>query len=321
MKKFFVTGGAGFIGSHLVDRLIQLGEVTVYDNFSSGKKEFIQHHLDRPNFRLIEDDLLNFKGLVKTLKGTDLVFHLAANPEARRGIENTYLDLEQETLVTYNVLEAMKENEIGQIVFASSGTVYGDSGEIPVKEDYGPLLPISLYGAGKLACEGLISGFCGTFGMQAWIFRFANVVGSRATHGVIFDFVHKLIQNSAELEILGDGKQSKPYLHVSDCVEGILFALQNSADHINLFNLGTSGHTSVTAIAELVAQKMELGKVKFGFTGGQRGWPGDVPQTRYNVDKLKKLGWSPKSDSTSAAKLAVGEIVEEIVGQEVTCRQ
>jgi UDP-glucose 4-epimerase len=321
MKKFFITGGAGFIGSHLVDCLINLGEVTVYDNFSSGKKEFIQHHLDRPNFRLIEDDLLNFKSLAEAVGGHDSIIHLAANPEARRGIENTRLDLEQETLVTYNVLESMRKSEIGQIVFASSGTVYGDSGEIPVKEDYGPLLPISLYGAGKLACEGLISGFCGTFGMQAWIFRFANVVGSRATHGVMYDFVHKLLKNSEELEILGDGKQSKPYLHVSDCVEGILFALQHAADQINLFNLGVDGHTSVTTIAELVAQKMELEKVKFRFTGGQRGWPGDVSQVRYNVDKMKKLGWTPKLDSTSAANLAVGEIVEEIVGQEVACRE
>src|SRR5574341_821544 len=321
MKKFFVTGGAGFIGSHLVDRLMNIGEVTVYDNFSSGKKKFIQHHLDRPNFRLIEDDLLNFKGLVKALEGTDLVFHLAANPEARLGIENTRLDLEQETLATYNVLEAMRENEIGQIVFASSGTVYGDGGETPVKEDYGSLLPISLYGAGKLAFEGLISGFCGTFGMQAWIFRFANVVGSRATHGVIFDFMHKLIKNSSELEILGDGKQSKPYLHVSDCVEGILFASQHSADQINLFNLGVDGHTSVTTIAELLVRKMELENTKFRFTGGQRGWPGDVPQVRFNVDKMKKLGWNSNLDSTSAVRLAVGEIVEEIVGQEVPCRE
>jgi len=321
MKKFFVTGGAGFIGSHLVDRLMHFGKVTVYDNFSSGKREFIQHHLDRPNFRLIEDDLLNFKSLVKALEGTDLVFHLAANPEARRGIENTCLDLEQETLVTFNVLEAMREIESSKIVFASSGTVYGDTGEIPVKEDYGPLLPISLYGAGKLACEGLISGFCGTFGMQAWIFRFANVVGSRATHGVMYDFVHKLLQDSDELEILGDGKQSKPYLHVSDCVEGILFGLQNSGEQVNLFNLGTEGHTSVTAIAEMIIQQMELEKVKFRFSGGRRGWPGDVPQVRFNVDRMKKLGWSPKLDSTSAVKLAVGEIVEEIIGQEAACRQ
>ncbi len=320
MKKFLVTGGAGFIGSHLVDRLINFGEVTVYDNFSSGKKEFIQQHFDQSNFRLIEDDLLNFRRLAASLKEIDIVFHLAANPEARRGIENTCLDLEQETLVTFNVLEAMRDNEIDKIVFASSGTVYGDTGEIPVREDFGPLLPISLYGAGKLACEGLISGYCGTFGLQAWVFRFANVVGNRATHGVMYDFVHKLLKNPEELEILGDGRQSKPYLHVSDCIEGILYALQHSNQQVNLFNLGTEGHTSVTAIAEMIVKQMELEAARFKFTGGDRGWPGDVPQVRMNVDKIRTLGWSPKYDSNSAARLAVEQIVEEFVGQEAECR-
>lgn len=319
--RYLVTGGAGFIGSHLVDELIEKGEVTVYDNFSSGKREFIQKHLGKPNFRLIEDDLLNFERLLLAVKGADVVFHLAANPEARWGIENTRLDLEQETLVTYNVLEAMRRNCIEKIVFSSSGTVYGDIADIPLSEDYGPLLPISLYGAGKLACEGLISAFCGTFEMQAWIFRFSNVVGKRATHGVIYDFVNKLLRNPKELEILGDGRQSKPYLHVSDCVEGILFGFHNSGEQVNLYNLGTEDYTSVTAIAELVVQKMELEKVAFKFTGGRRGWPGDVPQVRFNLDKIKKLGWAPRLDSTSAAKQAVAEIAEEIVNQKLTCRR
>ena len=321
MKKVFVTGGAGFIGSHLVDRLIHFGEVTVYDNFSSGKKEFIQHHLNKPNFRLIEDDLLNFRRLLQEIKGADLVFHLAANPEARSGIENTRLDLEQETLVTYNVLEAMRQNGVKRIVFASSGTVYGDLGDIPASEDYGPLLPISLYGAGKLACEGLISGFCGTFGMQSWIFRFSNVVGKRATHGVIYDFVHKLLKNPAELEILGDGKQSKPYLQVSDCVEGILFGFQNSKQPVNLYNLGTEDFTSVTSIAELVVQKMELENIAVRYKGGRRGWPGDVPNVRFNIERIRKLGWTPRLGSTLAAQQAVAEIVGEIVNQEQVCRQ
>lgn len=319
--RYFITGGAGFIGSHLVDRLIQLGEVIVYDNFSSGKKEFIQKHLGKPNFKLIEDDLLNFDRLSLVINGAEVVFHLAANPEARWGIENTRLDLEQETLVTYNVLEAMRQNGVKKIVFASSGTVYGDLGDIPACEDYGPLLPISLYGAGKLACEGLISGFCGTFGMQSWIFRFANVVGSRATHGVMFDFVHKLLDDSQRLEILGDGRQSKPYLHISDCLDGILFGLQNSGELVNLFNLGTDGYTSVVDIAEMVVKEMSLQKVEFVYSGGKKGWPGDVPQVRYSIDKIKKLGWTPRLGSTLAAQLAVTEIVGEIVNQELVCRQ
>ena len=171
-----------------------------------------------------------------------------------------------------------------------------------------------------MACEGLISGFCGTFDLQAWIFRFANVVGSRATHGVIFDFVHKLLNDSQRLEILGDGRQSKPYLHISDCLEGVLFGLQNSGEQVNLFNLGTDGYTSVSDIAEMVVKEMGLQKVEFHYCGGKKGWPGDVPQVRYNIDKIKKLGWIPKLDSTSAARLAVNEIVQELVGQEAVCR-
>jgi UDP-glucose 4-epimerase len=212
--RYFVTGGAGFIGSHLVDRLIRKGEVTVYDNLSSGKREFIQHHLDNPDFSFIQADLLDFNRLIREMGEHDVVFHLAANPDARLGIQDTTLDLKQETLVTFNVLEAMRSNHIKKIVFSSSGTIYGETPKIPLPEDYGPILPISLYGAGKVASEALITAFCHTFDMQGWIYRFANIVGSRGTHGVIFDFIHKLNKNPSRLEILGDGTQEKPYLSV-----------------------------------------------------------------------------------------------------------
>lgn len=307
--RFFVTGGAGFIGSHLVDRLVKTATVTVYDNLSSGKKEFIEHHLGKNSFAFIQADLLKLDTLRKAIESHDVVFHMAANPEARWGIQNTRLDLEQETIATYNVLEAMRGQGIKKIIFASSGTIYGETPVISLPEDYGPALPISLYGAGKLASEGLISAFCSTFAMQAWIFRFANVVGKRATHGVIFDFIQKLKQNPSELEILGDGNQRKPYLYIEDCIEGMLFGFRNSHDKVNVFNLGCSSVTDVNTIARTLVEEMELKGVSFKYTGGDRGWPGDVPQVRFNVKKINKLGWKAKYTSNEALKKAIREML------------
>lgn len=220
--------------------------------------------------------------------------------------------MKQETIATYNVLDAMRVNKVGRIVFASSGTVYGETPVTPLPEDYGPLFPISLYGAGKLASEGLISAFCSIFGMQAWVFRFANIVGNRATHGVIYDFINKLKQNPKELEILGDGSQRKPYLHVDDCIEGILFLYRKAQDKVNFFNLGCSTSTSVTSIAKFVVKEAGVKKVRFKYTGGDRGWPGDVPQVRLNVRKASKLGWKAKNTSDEAVKKAIRDILEEI---------
>jgi UDP-glucose 4-epimerase len=308
--KCFVTGGAGFIGSHLVDRLMAEGNcVTVFDNFSVGKMEFIKQHIKNKKFKLIQADLLDLAILKKSIIGHDVVFHLAANPEARLGIENTELDLKQETIVTYNVLESMRVNGIQKIVLSSSGTIYGETPSIPIPEDYGPALPISLYGAGKLASEGLISAFCGTFGMQAWIYRFANIVGRRATHGVIYDFINKLGRNSSELEILGDGSQCKPYLHVEDCVDGMLFGLKNAHDKLNVFNLGCTTTTDVNTIAGILTEELGLNKVIFRYTGGDRGWPGDVPQFICDVEKASKLGWKAKHTSDEAVRKSIREIL------------
>jgi UDP-glucose 4-epimerase len=311
--KAFVTGGAGFIGSHLVDRLVAEGnQVTVFDNLSSGKNEFIKQHVGKGDFKLIKADLLDLDKVKETIGRHDVVFHLAANPEARRGIENTELDLKQETIATYNVLEAMRVNGVKEIVFSSSGTIYGETPVIPLPEDYGPALPISLYGAGKLASEGLISAFCGTFDLQAWIFRFANVVGKRTTHGVIFDFIQKLRQDPSKLEILGDGKQCKPYLHVDDCVDGILFGFKNSHDRVNVFNIGCPTATDVTTIAKMLVKEMGLNEVKFKYTGGDRGWPGDVPQVRFNVQKMTGLGWKARYTSDEAVKKAIRDILHKV---------
>ena len=310
--RYFITGGAGFIGSQLVDKVMVDGnQITVFDNLSSGRMEFVEQYTGRDNFRLVEADLLDLDRLKEVIVGHEVVFHLAANPEARRGIENTELDLKQETIATYNILEAMRVNDIKKIVLASSGCIYGETPVVPLPEDYGPVLPISLYGAGKLASEGLTSAFCGTFDMQAWIFRFANVVGGRTTHGVILDFINKLKQNSRELEILGDGSQCKPYLHVDDCIDGILFGLRNSYDKVNVFNLGCPSATDVTTIARMLLEEMGLREVSFKYTGGDRGWPGDVPQVRYNVDKINKLGWEARYTSDEAVGKAIREILEK----------
>jgi UDP-glucose 4-epimerase len=307
-----VTGGAGFIGSHLVDHLVDRGvQVTIYDNLSIGQKRFVQDHIDSGAARLVVADLLDFDSLAQHLRDCEVVFHLAANPEARWGIENTRLDLEQETLVTYNVLEVMRRNRVKQIVFASSGTVYGEV-DGPVDEDHGPLFPISLYGAGKLACEALISAFVSTFGLQGWIFRFGNVLGPRGTHGAVMDFITKLKENPRELEILGDGRQRKPYLHVYDCVDGILYGYENASAPLNYFNLGPSDTTQVRKLAEVLITEIGLKGVQLRYTGGERGWPGDVPRSFFKVDKMAGLGWKTRYGSDEAARLAIREMVVEL---------
>jgi UDP-glucose 4-epimerase len=309
--KVFVTGGAGFIGSHLVDKLIEKGNViTVYDNLSSGKKQYIEQHLKNDNFTFVKADLLNLKRVKKEIGGHDAVFHFAANPHVRLGEKQTDIDLKYGAIATYNVLESMRASSIKKIVFSSSSVVYGETSEKSLPETYGPVLPISLYGAGKLASEGLISAFCGTFDFQAWIYRFANVVGTRCTHGVVPDFIDKLRKNSKELEILGDGKQQKPYLHVSDCVNAILFGFEHSGKSLNLFNIGCDTNTTVTIIAEIVIEEMGLKGVKLNYTGGMRGWKGDVPRFQLDASKINQLGWKAKYTSDDAVRKSIKELLE-----------
>ena len=307
--RYFVTGGAGFIGSHLVDRLVERGGVTVYDNLSSGRADFISRHLGRADFKLVEADLLDFDRLKKAMARHDVVFHLAANPDVRAGITATDLDLRVGTMASYNVLEAMRLNNIKKLAFASSSAVYGEAGTDAVGEDGGPLQPISLYGASKLGSEGLISAFCHLFAMQGWIFRLANIIGSRLTHGVIFDFIGRLKQNPGRLEILGDGRQQKPYLHVDDCVDGMLLAMEKSGEALNVFNLGPASSTSVAGIARMVAAEMGLKDVEFHYGGGDRGWAGDVPQVRLDAGAMNRLGWQPKYSSDQAVERTVRELL------------
>ena len=293
-NKILVTGGAGFIGSHLVDHLIEKGNrVTVFDNLSSGKMGFIENHLENPDFTLIKGDLLDQEAIEKACEGIDFVCHVAANPDVRLGASDTRVHLDQNILSTYNLLEAMRKNNTKKIAFTSTSTVYGEANIMPTPEDYGPLIPISLYGASKLACEAFITSYSHTFDMQAWIFRFANIVGPRSTHGITVDFIKKLWKNTSLLEILGDGKQEKSYLHVSECVDAILFLIENSKEKVNIFNIGSEDTISATDIGKVVIEEMGLSNVEFTYTGGNRGWKGDVPRMRLGIEKMKSLGWKP----------------------------
>ena len=312
--KCFITGGAGFIGSHLVDRLITEGnQVLVYDNLSLGKKEYIANHLSSPDFTFIEADVLDQEKLQEAMKGSDVVFHLAANSDVIKSAKNPDIDLEQGTVATYKVVEAMQVSGVKKIVFTSSNVVYGEATVSPTKETYGPLLPISFYGASKLACEGVIAAACHNFGFQAWIYRFGNIIGQRPTHGVVLDFYHKLKNNPRELEVLGDGNQSKPYIEVHDCVDGILFGFNNSSQQVNLFNLGTEGGFYVGDIPKIVIEAMGLKNVKIKYSGGIRGWPGDVHTVRLDISKLEALGWKPKySNSIEAFTAGAKDIIREL---------
>ncbi len=303
--RILVTGGAGFIGSHLVERLLKEGhEVTVYDNLSWGKEAFLKDHLGEKNFRFIRGDLLDPPSLLEAVRGQELVHHLAANPDIRKGAEETDLDLRQNVLATFNLLEAMRSCGVKQLAFSSSSTVYGEARTLPTPEDYGPLIPISLYGASKLAAEGLISAYCHTFGFRAWIFRFANIVGPRQTHGVILDFIEKLRRDPEELEILGDGSQNKSYLWVEDCVEAMLLAVERSGENPAILNLGNEDRTTVRKVAEIVCEEMGL-RPRFRFTGGGRGWVGDVPEMFLDITRIRSLGWKPRYSSEEAVRKAV----------------
>jgi UDP-glucose 4-epimerase len=311
-----VTGGAGFIGSHLVDKLMAAGnEVIVYDNLSKGNLNFLKQHEKSKKFRFVKADLLDMKTLEKELRGVDFVYHLAANADVQLGFEKTFTDTEQGVIATYNLLEAMRKNNVKKIAFSSSQVVYGEAeGKIP--ETQGPLTPISLYGAGKLGAEGLMTAYCGTFGFQSWIFRFANVIGPRGTHGVIFDFIKKLKKKPKELEVLGDGKQQKQYIHVDDCVEGMVFGVRNSNDNINIFNLSSDDWIKISRIAEIVVEevkKISKTEAKIKYTGGSRGWPGDIPKMRISSEKIRSLGWKSEYNSEESVRLTAKALMKELL--------
>lgn len=308
---YFVTGGAGFIGSFVVDRLSRRNGVTVYDNLSTGREEFISEHYGQPFFRFVKADLLDFDTLAKEMRGHDSVWHLAANPDIRKGTGSTRFDLEQNTLATYNVLEACRKNDVKSIVFSSTSTIYGRAKVVPTPEDAGPCLPISLYGASKLACEGLVSAYSELYGMKSWIYRFANIIGHRSTHGILYDMVEKLNKDRTKLEVLGDGKQKKSYLLVEECVDGMVWGFKKAKDRVNYFNLGAEDQITVKRIIDVLLEETKLKNVKVRYTGGAGGWKGDVPKFLLDVRKMAKLGWKPKQTSEQAIREAARTVIAE----------
>ena len=309
-KKILLTGGAGFIGSHLADRLLEMGkEVTVYDNLFSGKMENIRHNMGKTGFNFIKADLLDTKALKEAMTGHDLVWHLGANTDIPSGIDDVQMDLKNCTIATHNILETMRQLDINKLLFTSSSAIYGEIEKMPTAESDGPILPISLYGAGKLACEGFVSAYCHLFDLQAWMFRFGNVVGFGMGHGVIYDFIHKLRNNPEEMEILGDGTQEKNYFVVEDCIDGMFHAFHTSNSQCDVFNLGSESTVKVSVIAQIVAQEMALRDVEFRYTGGKRGWPGDVPVVKFDLSKIKGLGWEAKHSSEEAVRIAAQRLL------------
>jgi UDP-glucose 4-epimerase len=306
-----VTGGAGFIGSHLVDTLVKQGrEVVVIDSLSAGCRDTIARHIDAGMIRFLQEDLLG-NGWQGALDGADRVYHLAADPDVRQSGMDPGRTLQNNIVATSRVLEAMKKQGIAELVFTSTSTVYGDARIIPTPEDYAPLEPVSVYGASKLACEALISAYCHSFDMKAWMFRFANIIGSRSGHGVIPDFINKLAANPRELEILGDGRQIKSYLEVHECVDAMLFAVGHSRDTVNTFNVGSEDWIDVKAIAGIVTGEMHLSNVRYRFTGGERGWVGDVPRMLLSLKKIKSLGFNPRLGSRESVRMAVQALLAE----------
>jgi len=313
-RKIIVTGGAGFIGSHLVDMLIEMNnEVMVIDNLSGGTEDFIKHHYEDDRFQFVKEDLLTSDKLAELFQGKDIVFHMAANPDVKAGVTNPSLDLEQNIIVTHRVLEAMRMGGVKYIVFTSTSTVYGEAEIIPTPENYGPLVPISLYGASKLADEALISAYCHTFDFEAVLYRFANCVGSRSTHGVTYDFVNKLKDDPNSMSILGDGKQCKSYFHVSDCISAMIFGMEHKRSKVEIFNVGSEDYIDVTTLAGLVADEMNLPDVEFVYTGGTStgaGWVGDVKVMMLSIDVLKGLDWRPQYNSSDAIRLTARSLLD-----------
>jgi UDP-glucose 4-epimerase len=292
--KVMVTGGAGFIGSHIVDELVRRGNsVIVYDNLSTGYLRHIQPTFSSGKVTFIQGEILDLQSLVLAMKGISRVFHLAANADVRGGIDDTNIDLEQNTIGTYKVLEAMRQCGANEIVFTSSATIYGEPDVFPTPENYASL-QTSLYGASKLSAEALIQAYSEYFGMRSYIFRFVSWIGERYSHGVIFDFVDKLRKNPSELHILGDGNQTKSYLHVEDGIRGIFMAIENFRSLKNIVNLGHSDFMKVTELARIICRSMGLMEVKLIFSGGVRGWLGDSPRVHLDISKLRSVGFIPQ---------------------------
>jgi len=291
--RYFITGGAGFVGSSLADRLLENGdEVVVYDNLSTGSKRFLEKARSFNGFKFVKGDTLDPRSMVKAMRGCEFVFHLAANADVRFGTDHPRKDLEQNTIATFNVLEAMRAAGARRIAFSSTGSIYGEPDVFPTPEDCRFPVQTSLYGASKLAGEGLIQAYCGGFGFQGYIFRFVSILGERYSHGHVFDFYAKLLKNPAELEILGDGHQRKSYLYIQDCITAMRTVIARSGEKVNIYNLGTDEYCEVKNSIGWITHALNLRPaIKYG--AGKRGWPGDSPFIFLDTRKVRALGWKP----------------------------
>lgn len=311
--RVLVTGAAGFIASNLIPRLLARGdEVAGIDNFFLGKRAYVARH---PRFAFHELDLLELERVVGVFDAfkPERVWHLAANSDISYGTKYTDFDLKGGTLVTFNVLEAMRRTGVRELVFSSSGAVYGEPSVMPTPEDYGPIFPISLYAASKVACETLITAFAHNYDLRAWIFRFGNIVGPNPTHGVIHDFVLRLRDEPARLTVLGDGSQAKPYVYVEDCLDGMEFGVANAREHVNCYNLAVDDQTTVREITDWTIEAMGIDRAAIDVQYGDspRGWRGDVPYVKLDTRRMTALGWRPKLSSNEAVRRTIAEVAEQ----------
>jgi UDP-glucose 4-epimerase len=315
--RIVVTGAAGFIASNLIPRLLAAGnEVLGIDNFFLGKRAYLEPFRADPHFQFAELDLLERDAVAALIAGfaPELVWHLAANSDIRAGTTYTDFDLKGGTLATYNVLEAMRRCGARAIIFSSSGAVYGEPAMMPTPENYGPIFPISLYAASKVACESLITAFAHNYDMRCWIYRFGNIVGPNPTHGVIYDFILRLREDRTRLTVLGDGSQSKPYVYVDDCLDGMMFGFEHARESVNCFNLAVSDQTSVREIAEWTIEAMgiERQSISVQYGDSPRGWRGDVAQVRLDTSLMTAHGWRPRLSSADALKKTIATLVEQL---------
>jgi UDP-glucose 4-epimerase len=315
--RFFIAGGAGFIGSHFTDRLLcdkGVEAVTLYDNFSSGREWHYAHHQQDRRLHVIHGDVKDLAPLERSMAGHDVVIHLASNPDIARAAVEPDIDFREGTFLTQQIVEAMRLTHTPRLLYASGSGVYGDLGEREAQEDFGPLLPVSTYGASKLAGEALIASYCAMFSLTACAFRFGNVVGARQTHGVGFDFIRRLRAQPDRLRILGDGQQSKPYIHVEDVIEAVFAAHQKTEKNFQVYNVATGDYITVTEIARLAIEVAGLSAedVRLEYSGGDRGWKGDVPIVRLNTDRIRGLGWTCRRTSRQALCVAMHAMLQDV---------
>lgn len=318
MHNIFISGGAGFIGSHLLGWLLEretTQSVVVFDNFSSGTRSRLASVVSDPRLRIIQADMKDLAALTEAMRGSDTVYHLAANPDIAKAVSQPDIDFWEGTYLAQNVLEAIRVNRVPRLLYMSGSGVYGENRNLAFAENHGPCLPISTYGASKLACEALICSYCHMFGLTARAFRFANVVGPRQTHGVGYDFIRRLRQDPARLRILGDGSQSKSYIHVDDILAAVQLANDQAVAHYDVFNVATDDYLTVREIADIATQVSDLaaGSVRYEFTGGDRGWKGDVPVVRFDCTKIKALGWRCQRTSADAIRDSMVAMRAELV--------